>query len=80
MNLYRISVIPGVEPTLYNRQTQGFIQAPSKAKAIAQFLKHPECKWTELPLTRVVAESKTDVGSYAWEIEQEMFPALPKSA
>lgn len=77
MTLYRISILPGFDPLVLSKQTQGFVEAPSKAKAIAQFLKHPANKWNDLPVDRVVAESKSEVKS--WEVEQELFPALPKS-
>lgn len=78
MTLYRISLLPGFDPQILSKQTQGFIEAPTKPKAIAQFIKSPANKWIDLPVDRIVAEAKSEVKS--WEVEQELFPMLPKSA
>lgn len=73
MTLYLIQALPGMEPLLHARQSQGFIEAPSKAKAIAQAIRS-----LPYPHHRLEALTKTELGETAWEVEQEMFPKLPK--
>lgn len=73
MPLYLISVTPGIDPVLYERQSQGFIEASSKAKAIAQ-----ASLSVSYPYSRLEARTKSEVGERVWEIEQEMFPKLPR--
>jgi hypothetical protein len=77
MNVYRISILPGVDPLILSKSTQGFIEAPTQVKAVAMFLKHPGNKWQDLPHDRVVAEPRSKVKG--WDIERELFPLLPKS-
>lgn len=78
MTLYRISITHGINPDILTKQTQGFLESPTKSKAVAQFLKSPANKWNDLPIDRIVAETKSEVKH--WDIEQELFPVLPKSA
>lgn len=73
MALYLISATPGTDPLLLERQSQGFIEASSKAKAIAQ-----ASKTVSYPYWRLEAQTKSEVGERAWNIEQEMFPLLPR--
>ena len=73
MPLYLISAIPGTDPLLLERQSQGFIEASSKAKAITQ-----ASKTVPYPYRRLEAQTKSEVGERVWEIEQELFPALPR--
>lgn len=73
MTLYMISVTAGIDPTFYERKSLGFVEAASKAKAIAQAVKSQP-----YPYDRLEARTKSEVGERVWEIEQEMFPALPR--
>lgn len=72
MNRYRISLAPGLEPVIYQEKTIGFITAPTKNKAIIQASK----LFPDYPWERLIAKTKEEVGA-TWEIEQEMFLALP---
>lgn len=71
--LYLISATPGTDPTLYERKSQGFIEASSKAKAIAQAIRS-----LSYPPHRLEALTRSDLGDKTWEIEQEMFPKLAR--
>lgn len=73
MPLYLISATPGTNPVLHERQSQGFIEASSKAKAIAQ-----ASLSVSYPYSRLEARTKSEVGERVWEIEQELFPRLPR--
>lgn len=73
MTIYLISATPGTEPLLIERQSQGFIEASSKPKAIAQAARSVPYSYR-----RLEAQTKSEVGERAWEIEQEMFPTLPR--
>jgi hypothetical protein len=72
MTLYLISITPGFDPNVDELKSLGFIDASSKAKAIAQ-----AAKSQPYPYSRLQARTQSEVGNEAWEIELEMFPKLP---
>jgi hypothetical protein len=72
MNEYRVSVLPGVNPVVYQEKTLGFIQATSRESAIAQVAK----QFPEYPYQRIELHTKSELGKY-WEIEKEFYHQLP---
>jgi hypothetical protein len=74
MHLYRVSVLPGVNPVVFQEKTLGFISARDKESAIEQVSK----QFPEYPYFRLSAKPKSEISRRIWEYEEENYFILPR--
>lgn len=65
---YLISVVPGIDPTIYQKTSKGFVEASNKRDAVFQ-----AAKILKLPTHRLVAQTKYDLGKSVWEAESQLY-------
>jgi hypothetical protein len=68
---YRVSILPGLDPVVYQTSVKGFIEAPNRKEAMTKAV-----EILDVPESRVCLETKSQVKGVIWDEDWVNFGTL----